>query len=199
MITTMTETSGISDEQLNKEKASRMLMWLGIASMVIFFGGLTSAYIIRMNGGNWKNIRLPWEFYVSTGLIIFSSVSMRAALAAVKKNANALPLVLLTFFLGLGFALFQMLGWRDLTQAGIYFTGKGSIPAGQFLYVLTWAHLMHMVAGLLSLFFVSIKTARRKYSAYDYNGMRVSGIFWHFLDILWIYLFLFLLFIRYIA
>lgn len=195
----MTETRELPDEQLNREKASRMLMWLGIASMVIFFGGLTSAYIIRMNGGNWKNIRLPWEFYVSTGLIMISSVSMNAAVATIRKDGKAFPLVLLTFCLGLGFAIFQMLGWKDLTNSGIYFTGKSSIPAGQFLYVLTWAHLMHMVAGLISLLFVSIKTSQGKYSSTNYNGMRISAIFWHFLDILWIYLFLFLLFIRYIA
>jgi cytochrome c oxidase subunit 3 len=195
----MTETPQISDEQLNKEKAARMLMWIGIASMVLFFGGLTSAYIVRMNGGNWKDIRMPAEFYVSTALIMFSSVTMNTSLSAVRRGKSAGLYVLLTFILGCGFALFQFLGWRDLNHAGIYFTGHLSIASGQYLYVLTWAHLMHLAAGLLSLIFTGIKTARGRYTTASYNGLKVCAIFWHFLDVLWIYLFLFLLFIRYIA
>ena len=190
---------GIPEEQLNKEKASRMLMWLGIASMVIFFGGLTSAYIVRMNGGNWKEIGLPVAFYVSTALILFSSVTMNMALAMIKKGQAPTRFLVITFLLGLGFAVSQFLGWSSLNHSGIYFTGKQSIASGQFLYVLTWAHLMHLFGGLLSLAFVSIKAARRGYTQTNFNGIRVSAIFWHFLDGLWVYLFLFLLFIRYIA
>jgi cytochrome c oxidase subunit 3 len=195
----MTEQNIQPEEQLNKEKASRMLMWLGIASMVIFFGGLTSAYIVRLNGGNWKDIRLPAEFYVSTALIIFSSVTMNSAMSAVKKGGSPTKFLFLTLLLGIGFAVFQFLGWRDLNHSGIYFTGKQSIASGQYLYVLTWAHLMHLFGGLLTLIFVTTKSARGGYAANNFNGMQIAAIFWHFLDVLWIYLFLFLLFIRYIA
>jgi cytochrome c oxidase subunit 3 len=195
----MTQISETTEAQLNKEKASRMLMWLGIASMVIFFGGLTSAYIVRMNGGNWKEIGLPPAFYVSTALILFSSVTLNMALSAVKKGSAPTTMVFITFLLGIGFAVSQFLGWRALNHAGIYFTGKQSIASGQFLYVLTWAHLMHLIGGLLSLLYVSIKSARGGYSPESFNGIRVSAIFWHFLDGLWVYLFLFLLFVRYIA
>lgn len=195
----MTESGMQPKEQLNREKASRMLMWLGIASMVIFFGGLTSAYIVRLNGGNWKDIRLPAEFYVSTALIMFSSVTMSAAMAAVKKGKAPIRFLFITLMLGIGFAIFQFLGWRDLNHSGIYFTGKQSIASGQYLYVLTWAHLMHLFGGLITLIFVSAKSARGGYSQTNYNGMQIAAIFWNFLDALWIYLFLFLLFIRYIA
>jgi cytochrome c oxidase subunit 3 len=195
----MTNLTAPSPEQANKEKAARMLMWLGIASMVIFFGGLTSAYIVRMNGGNWKDLRLPSEFYISTALIIFSSVTMNMAISAIKKGRPAGIFILFTFILGLGFAAFQFLGWKALHASGIYFTGKLSIASGQYLYVLTWAHLMHLAGGLISLIFTGIKTAFGKYTQSSYNGMQISAIFWHFLDFLWIYLFLFLLFIRYIA
>ena len=195
----MIQQASISEEQENRDKAARMLMWLGIASMVIFFGGLTSAYIVRMNGGNWKNILLPYEFYISTALIMFSSVTMNTALMAVKNSKPAGLFMFLTLLLGFGFAVFQVLGWRDLHHSGIYFTGKLSIASGQYLYVLTWAHLMHLLFGLIALLFTAIKTVNGKYSAASYNGMKICSIFWHFLDILWIYLFLFLLFIRYIA
>jgi len=195
----MTSESSISEEQLNKEKAGRMLMWLGIEAMVIFFGGLTSAYIVRMNGGNWKDIRLPYEFYISTALILFSSLTMNMAIASVKKGRSGTALLSLTLLLGCGFALFQFLGWRDLTHSGIYFTGKQSIASGQYLYVLTWAHLMHLVGGIISLIWVSIRSSQGEYSPSNYNGLRISSIFWHFLDFLWVYLFLFLLFIRYLA
>ncbi len=195
----MTKDSGILEEQLNKDKASRMLMWLGIASMVIFFGGLTSAYIVRMNGGNWKDLRLPAEFYVSTALIIFSSVTMNAAMSAVRKGKSPATFTSITLLLGIGFAIFQFLGWRALNHSGIYFTGKQSIPSGQYLYVLTWAHLMHLFGGLISMTFVSIKSGRGGYGPLNYNGLHIAAIFWHFLDILWVYLFLFLLFIRYIV
>jgi cytochrome c oxidase subunit 3 len=196
---TLTQTPEEAAVQQKKEKIGRDLMWLGLSSMAIFFGGLTSAYIVRMNGGNWKDIALPPQFYISTALILFSSVTLNAALSAVKKGHSPARYVLVTLLLGCGFALFQFLGWRSLNHAGIYFTGKQSIASGQYLYVLTWAHLMHMVAGLISVGVVTVKSARGKYTAGNYNGMRICAIFWHFLDVLWIYLFLFLLFVRYIA
>ncbi len=188
-----------AEDRQKKEKVGRDLMWLGLSSMAIFFGGLTSAYIVRMNGGNWKDIAMPSQFYVSTALILFSSVTLNMALSSVKKGKSPARFVAITFLLGIGFALFQFLAWRSLNHSGIYFTGKQSIASGQYLYVLTWAHLMHMVAGLISVGVVAVKASLGKYSAENYNGMRICAIFWHFLDVLWIYLFLFLLFVRYLA
>jgi len=206
--------------ELNR-KAKRGLLWFGIVSIIMLFAGLTSAYMVRQGEGKWVQFALPNLFIVSTVIIVLSSISLQWGLNAIKKNnlANLKIGVLVTFILGIGFVVFQYLAWTELVSQGIYFVGRVKdittdftyVPAGNetvkeaaetgnvaasFLYVITGLHVVHLLGGILALAVVLVKSFREKYSASDYNGVTVAAIYWHFLDALWIYLFLFLLYIR---
>ena len=109
---------------------------------------------------------------------------------------NISTAALLTLLLGLAFVVFQFRGWGTLVDQKVFFAGKYSNPAGSFMYVLTGLHLLHLVAGLIAITVVWVKSTQKKYNAQELLGMKLCAIFWHFLTVLWVYLFLFLLFIR---
>jgi len=211
-----------AERKIKTATAKRSLLWLGIVSMVMLFAGITSGYIVRQGEGKWLQFALPNLFIVSTLIIIISSATMQWALTAVKKNKlGSMNLALvLTTILGTAFVLFQYLAWKQLVAQGIYFVGSigdvhttgttyiasgnetleearsiGNVAAS-FLYVITGLHVAHLLGGLLALLFVNIKAARRKYSGANFNGLRICATYWHFLTGLWIYLFLFLWYIR---
>jgi cytochrome c oxidase subunit III len=207
-----------------KEKialAKRTLLWFGIVSIVMLFAGLTSAYLVRQGEGKWLQFAMPNLFLISTLIILISSGTMQWAVSSVKKNniKTMKIALLLTTALGFVFVLFQYLAWKDLISQGIYFVGSikdvsgpstyiaagnetlndaaniGNVAAS-FLYVITGLHVAHLISGIFALFFVFFKALSGKYSASNYNGVRICATYWHFLDGLWIYLFLFLWYIR---
>jgi cytochrome c oxidase subunit 3 len=184
-----------SEDKAVKEKAKTALLWLGIVSIIMMFGGLTSGYIVRRGEGDWVVFDMPTAFYTSTGLIVLSSVTMYWALISVKQNnkKNLINALLITLVLGVAFSISQWIGWKQLVDNGIFFIGN---PSGSFFYVLTGLHLAHLAAGVIFLVYVLFKSILNKYNPDNYLGIRNCNIYWHFLDILWIYLFLFLLFIR---
>jgi len=181
-----------------RRKSAKSLLWIGIVSIVMLFGGLTSAYIVRSDTGNWLRFELPDIFFISTALIITSSITLFLAVSAAKKNhyPGVKLWVFLTFALGVAFCFTQVAGWDYLYGKGIVFAGKYSNASGSFLYVLTGVHMAHLAAGLISLCVVLINSLRMKYNASDLLGLELCSIYWHFLDVLWVYLFLFLYFIR---
>ena len=204
-----------------KRKALKALLWFGIVSIVMLFAGLTSAYIVRQGEGKWVEFSIPSMFSISTLLIILSSVSMQWAVSSAKKGqiAQIRTGLLITLLLGIGFTLTQYLAWSDLYQSGIVLTGTVSdiktnfnyIPsgketldeagavgnvAGSFLYVITGLHVLHLLAGIISLIIVFSRATKGKYTAANHNGLSMCAIYWHFLDGLWVYLFFFLLYIR---
>lgn len=179
-------------------KASKPLLWVGIISIVMLFAGLTSAYVVRADNGNWLLFNLPNAFYLSTAVIITSSITLFFALQMAKKN-NKKGIVfglLATFFLGLLFSYLQYAGWGELYSKQIVFGGKSSNAAGSFLYLITFLHLLHLFAGLIVILVTLKNSIKGKYDAQNTLGLELCSIYWHFLDILWVYLFLFLYFIR---
>jgi len=201
--------------------AQRSLLLLGIVSIVMLFAGLTSGYIVRQGEGKWLEFALPNMFVLSTILILLSSIPMQWALVSIKndKQKNLLTGLILTAILGSAFVLTQYLAWSELFNQGIAFTGRikdvttdftyipsgvetveqageaGNV-AGSFLYVITGLHVIHFLAGIIVLFVVFSRATRNKYSASNYNGVKMCTIYWHFLGGLWLYLFFFLLYIR---
>jgi cytochrome c oxidase subunit 3 len=184
--------------RLAKRKAAKPLLWIGIVSIVMLFAGLTSAYVVRAQNGNWQVFDLPPILIISTAIIITSSLTMMLAQRAIKKDNNQLTSIYLFLTLLLGFSFFytQFYGWRELSQQGIYFAGKYSNASGSFLIVIAFLHLAHMVGGLIALTVSLTKSLLKKYSSSDSLGIELTAIYWHFLDILWVYLFLFLYFYR---
>lgn len=177
-----------------RRKAAKPMLYLGIVSIVMLFAGLTSAYVVRANNGNWLVFNLPDITILSTAIIVTSSVTMLVAQRAVKRDRNGAVQAGLaaTLVLGLVFCYTQVEGWRQLTGQGIAFLGKYSNASGSFLYLIALMHLLHLVGGLIALSVSLVKSMLKKYSSADHLGLDLTAIYWHFLSILWVYLFLFL-------
>jgi len=175
-----------------KIATGKVLLWLGIGSIVMIFAGLTSGLIVREAEGNWISIVMPPAFYFSTAVILLSSLTMQGAVMAIKKNNfnSSKTYLIITLGLGLAFIFSQFLGYNSLVNQGVFFTG--GTASASFFYAITGLHLAHLLGGLLSLIYVNGKTIMGKYNADNYLGMSLCGMYWHFLDGLWIYLFLFL-------
>ena len=175
-----------------KNRPLKQLLWVGMAAIAMFFAGLTSAYIVRKAEGNWTEFVLPDWFWYSTITIIISSAVLIIAKQKIKKDQSVFSLIVSVFLLGLLFTYFQLNGWEELTNQGVFLTGEGSNVAGSFLYVITLSHLVHLIGGLIALLVAAINAKRKKYSSENYLGLEITSIYWHFLSILWIYLFCFL-------
>lgn len=186
------------ERRVIRNKIAMPMLFLSMGSMFMLFAAFTSAYYVRQQKGDWLQFDIPQIFYISTAVILLSSVTMNWGLSAIKKNnlAGLKTASGITLLLGLGFVVCQFLGWSVLYSQKIVFAGKYSNASGSFFYVLTLMHLLHLVAGIIALFVVWIKSIQGKYTSENLLGVRLCAIFWHFLDILWIYLFLFLLFVR---
>jgi len=194
----ITFQDNISKAEIRK-KTAKPLLWIGIVSIVMFFSGWTSAVIVSKGGnGNWLNIDLPFAFTLSSIIIVLSSITFHFGFISIKKdNKNALKITsIVTLTLGLLFIVSQYYGWKELYSNGIVATGSSSTNASSFIYLITVFHVLHLLAGILSLIVVAAKSFKEKYNSSNFLGVEVSLIYWHFLGILWIYLFLFL---KYIA
>jgi len=182
----------------NKERAIKLLLWIGQVSIGMMFAGLTSGYIVRRDAGNWLTFGLPTAFFISTAVILISSITMNMAVQAAKKDSQSAIIrsILLTLLLGIVFGISQFIAWKALIRSNVYFTGTQSNAAGSFLYVITGLHLAHILGGIIALIITFFKARAKKYSPANYFGIRLCAIYWHFLDGLWIYLFVFMLILR---
>lgn len=187
-----------TDLSIARKKTAKALLWIAIVSMMMFWAGLTSAYIVRQGAGNWLNFEMPSLFFISTAIIITSSITFMYVQSSVKKNNNSGVILgtLLTIVLALVFSAIQFGGWKELFNNKVVFGGKFSNPSGSFFILFLWAHWAHMAGGIISLIFVLINSLRKKYSSENALGIELCALYWHFLSVLWVYLFLFLYFIR---
>ncbi|WP_046755151.1 cytochrome c oxidase subunit 3 [Kordia jejudonensis] len=185
--------------QEKQARSKKMMLWFAMLSMFMMFGGLTSAYIVSKERPDWLNdFAMPYAFYISTIAILASSITFHLAKNAIQKGLQqATTLYLLvTLALGLVFVASQFLGFSQIIESGYHFTGKGSTVTTSFLYIVTVTHLAHVVAGILVLLVVIYNHFKQKYKQGQTLGLELGAMFWHFLDFLWVYLFLFLYFFR---
>ena len=178
-----------------KANRYRIGMWVGLASVGMMFTSLSSAYIVRSASANdWIALPLPRVLLASTALIIGSSVTLEVARRKLKAALTGpySKFLSLTVLLGLGFLVSQVFAWRQLARQGIY---VASHPHSSFFYLLTGAHAVHLVGGLLGLIFLWVRS-RRQVTENALVARRAAtdavSIYWHFMDALWIYLFLLL-------
>ena len=165
--------------------------------MSMTFAGLTSAYVVSSSRADWiQQIELPFAFTVSTFLIIASSFTFFGALKMLRieniKSTQAL--LLLTLALAIAFVYFQFQGFNGIIEKGYYFTGPESSITTSYLYVLFLLHLAHLTAGIVVVLNILYKTLKGSYVQGNTIGFELALTFWHFLDILWVYLFLFVSF-----
>ena len=190
-------TQGTFEEK--KSRAKRMMLWFGIISLVMSFAGWTSAYVVSSTREDWLNdFQLPNAFLISVFVIIISSFTFILAKKAIKNNniKQTTFLLLLTFALGIVFIFNQFNGFQQIVSSGYNFTGPTSNVTMSYIYLIAMVHILHVVAALISLMVVIVNHFRGKYSSENYLGLDLSATFWHFVDILWIYLFLFLYFFK---
>jgi cytochrome c oxidase subunit III len=174
----------------------KFMLWLAIVSILMMFAGWTSGYLVRKAEGRWHEFELPQIFWYSTGILLVSSISMFLAVQYAKKdNFNALKIAIsITFVFGLAFLTTQILGFSDLINNKLFFAG--SDVASSWLYALVGLHAAHVISGLVVLLISLISSF--KFTANSKNLLRIQlcATYWHFLDFLWLYLFVFLYFNR---
>ena len=189
-----------NQEDKRREKAFKSMLMFGIFSIVMLFAGLTSAYIVSKGAlsseQKWDFISLPNVFTYSTFAILLSSIFAIFSLRNLKKSKlkSTKRFLILALLLGIVFSFLQLQGWSELVSEGHFFAGKNSNVAASFIYVLTGVHLGHLIAGLIVFAILLYKLRINKYSSTNHLGFKLGTWFWHFLGILWIYLYGFLLY-----
>ena len=180
----------VSNQQPKKMHPHKFTLWVAIGSIVMMFAGLTSAFIVKSNQTNWKTVTLPKAFWISTAVIILSSITLQMALRSFKQRemSKYRSLIGVTLILGAAFVILQWIGFQDLWAQNITFKGAG---AGQFLYVIFGLHALHVIGGIITLIVMCIKAFVGKVKLYSSVPVEVMAIYWHFVDILWIYLLIF--------
>lgn len=178
-------------------RAKKMMLWFGIVSLLMGFAGWTSAFIVSSSREDWlQDYDLPSAFFLSTILILISSVTYHFALRSEKLGGGkrSTRLLAVTLALGLVFIGLQFYGFSQLVGQGYYFTGPTSSITMSYIFLIAMVHILHVVAGLISLLVVLVNQMRGKYRDGKLLGMELGITFWHFLGVLWLYLILFFYF-----
>jgi len=170
-------------------------MWLFLVSVVMVFASLTSAYIVRRADGNWTHFELPTMFWMTSVIILLSSVTMQWAYVAARKENQPMArlMITLTFVLGLAFLVGQFYGWKELVTERIFLVGN---PSSSFVYIISGLHWLHIVSALIYLLIVMMAVRREKVLSGRLLSIELCATYWHFLGVLWLYLFVFLLLTR---
>lgn len=182
-------------ERYKQDRAKKQMLWFGIISLCMTFAGLTSAYIVSMERRDWlEDYNFPTALIISTILIVISSLTIHMAKDAIIKEKRQLGTIflLLTLGLGIAFVISQFYGFKSLTDQGYYFTGASSNITTTFLFLIIAVHIAHVIAGFISLILIIIKHIAGKYTKEDHLGVTLGVTFWHFLDLLWVFLFVLL-------
>ncbi|MBN8822871.1 MULTISPECIES: cytochrome c oxidase subunit 3 [unclassified Spirosoma] len=171
----------------------KFILWLFIVSIIMLFAAMTSAYLVRRAEGNWLEYAIPSIFYYSSVVLVLSSLTMHWAYLSAKKDnfGNLKIAITITFVLGAIFLYMQFLGWVDLVNENVFFVGN---PAGSFMYIFTGLHGFHLISGIIVLVFALVAAFRLRIHAKSLNQIEIAATYWHFLDILWLYLFFFLVY-----
>ncbi|CDF77954.1 cytochrome c oxidase, subunit III [Formosa agariphila KMM 3901] len=190
-------TEGTLEEKTNRAK--KTMLWFGIVSLIMSFAGWTSAFIVSSKRPDWlMDFQLPNAFLISTVLMLISSVTFYFAKKSLQKGNRQATTILLIVTLGLGFAFIfnQFSGFKEIIEAGYNFTGPTSNITMSYVYVIAIMHILHVIVGLICLIVVIYNHFKQKYSATKMLGFELAATFWHFVDFLWLYLFLFLYFFK---
>ncbi len=189
------DMSTVAMQQKNKIHPHKFTLWVGIGSILMMFAGLTSAYIVKRNQAGWVTFNLPTAFWYSTAVILFSSLTLFLASRAFRERYMSRYRLLLavTLCLGIVFLILQAIGFKQLWNEGITLTGNVSYS---FLYIIVLIHAAHVLGGVITLIVVFLKAFNSKIKNYSIVPVELISTYWHFVDILWIYLLIFLLMIR---
>ncbi|HWZ16171.1 MAG TPA: cytochrome c oxidase subunit 3 [Mucilaginibacter sp.] len=191
-------TARIQEDRQNLG-AKKFNMWIFIFTSFMFFAALSSGFIVYSGGkGHGLDVIMPQAFMYSTAVLIISSITLFIASKAARQLqfAKQRQFLWITFFLGVAFFIIQIYAWYVLTyKMGVYFVNPNA--SRTFIYVFSGTHLLHVLAALAVLLNTIKGTYRNIPQVRNLYKMEMTSIFWHFLDIIWIYLYVFLLLNQY--
>ena len=169
---------------------SKFLLWLFIVTIIMMFIALTSAYIVKKSHGDWFNFDLPFLLWLNSFIIFLSSIFIQFSYFFLKKKKFFLFyfFLIFTLFLSFFFLFGQYNVWLNLMSQNVYFSGN---PSGSFFYVFTGLHAIHLIIGIFSIIFILVYCLLNFKKKIFY--LKMCATYWHFLGLLWIYLFLFLI------
>jgi len=188
-------TQGTPQEK--RRRSRKMLLWFAMASMTMTFAGFTSAFVVSQGRGDWiENLGLPHIFTLSTIAIVLSSISLIFVKKNILNNNREMAGILLisTFVLGLTFGVMQFIGFGEFMAEGYYPAGSSSTINVSFYYVIIFAHLVHVACGLIVLSVLIYNHFKKRYVPGQTLGLELGTTFWHFLGVIWLYLFFFITF-----
>ncbi|HXO74713.1 MAG TPA: cytochrome c oxidase subunit 3 [Puia sp.] len=183
------------NEQRKKIHPHKFTLWVALGSIIMMFAGLTSAYVVKREQPGWTTFSIPKAFWYSTAVILASSLTIQMALKAFKDREmqRYRNLLTTTAILGILFVVLQWVGFRQIWNTGITFRGSGG---GQFLYIIAGLHAVHVLGGILALMVMFVKAYASKIRTYNSVPVELMSTYWHFVDLLWIYLLVFFMFIN---
>lgn len=189
----MSVMASVDTNQRNRIHPHKFIMWVALGSIIMMFAGLTSAYIVRSNQSNWLEFTLPPVFWYSTFVILISSLTMQLAVRSFKAREmkRYRQLITITALLGILFAFLQVRGFIYLQDNGVKLIREGSNPAASFLGIITGLHVLHVLGGVIAIFIIFIRAYSRSKKSYNTVTVEIVSTYWHFVDLLWIYLFVF--------
>ena len=176
--------------QRKKIHPHKFTLWVGLGSVIMMFAGLTSAYIVKGAQPDWTTVEIPTVFYFSTLAILVSSLTIQMSLKAFKERRmmHYRRLISITAVLGVAFITLQVIGFNQMWNSGVDLSGSG---AGQFLYIIFGLHVLHVLGGVIALLVIFIKAYTSRIRNYNPITVEIASTYWHFVDLLWIYLFVF--------
>lgn len=185
----------LKENRRNKIHPWKFALWAACASILMMFASLTSAYVVRHAAGNWLEFPMPTIFYISAVIMIASSIALHYSYAFFKKGNEKMYKLLLVIgsILGLTFLVAQYMGWTALTDMGIFLDGN---PSGSFIYAISGLHAAHVLGGIAVLSLALIRAFALKFKVTELRKTRfeLTLTYWHFVDILWLYLLFFFTF-----
>lgn len=184
-----------TEAQRKKIHPHKFTLWVAIGSIIMMFAGLTSAYIVKRDQPNWVSFDMPRIFWFSTLVMLLSSLAIQLAVKSFKDRemGRYRILVMATFALGAAFIWMQWAGFQQIWASGVTLKGSG---AAQFLYIIFGLHALHVLGGIVALAVLFIRIFNRKYRSYSPVPIEIAATYWHFVDLLWVYLFVFFLWIQ---
>lgn len=191
-------TTTTTQEQPKRIHPHKFLLWIAMGSICMMFAGFTSAYIVKRNQSNFLEFSLPTIFWYSTFVILASSVTIQLAVKNFKARemSKYRSLITITAILGLVFAALQVVGFKDLESHGIFLTGPKSNAAASFILIIVGVHALHVLGGVIAILVMFLKAFLSKTKNYSSMPIEVVSTYWHFVDVLWLYLLVFFIWIR---
>jgi len=180
-------------EQRKKIHPHKFTMWVAIGSILMMFAGLTSAYIVKRSQASWLMLEIPVIFWYSTAAILASSVTVHLSLRAMKARElmTYRRWLVVTAVLGVLFLVLQIAGFMQFEARDIRLIGAGSNASYSFLLAISGLHGLHVLGGVIALVVITIRAISSSVRNYNTVPLEVAATYWHFVDLLWIYLFIF--------